>query len=627
MTHVTLITIVISLLLCPAALADDFVFPADAVVNVKTKYGAVGDGKVDDTDALRRALEENRMRTIYFPNGTYLISDSIGILNGKPHSRDRFLQLQGQSRAGTIIKLKDNAPGFDNPVKPKVLVSTYQGKSTGDAMHTNVRQLTIDVGKGNPGAAGFRYFTNNTGTMRNVTIRSSDPRKRGAIGLDLRQSQNGPGLIQHITVEGFDRSVVTGNTFSLVLEHINLINPRKVAFDNPTGRLTIRKLHTRNAPLAFRNGKHGHLTLIDADFTTDQPVDGPAIQFQSKKVFLRDVTQVGYASLAQDTKDKTYQLNAHGEMFPLTGYRLLGKGDAHTLRLSVEEPPAIPWETDLTKWIGIGKGKKGKQDVSDELQDAIDKAAETGATTIYFRKGDYQISKPIRVHGNIRRIIGMACSLSFKLTPALALDGGAAVFTLENLTSDAIVFERFFLFGGWDRPAVCTFENKSHAVVVLSNLGHGTHRMKRNTPGTRWFIEDLTGGRPNTLTVGREEKVWARHYNPESPRADMIHVTDGGQLWILGLKTEGRATHVIAENGAKVEVLGGVSYQSWKNQKLDPPMFKVINAEASFTLGFYHWDRWHFNTIVEEIQQGQTRKLFRKELKNYHLPVYRAGGE
>jgi hypothetical protein len=104
----------------------------------------------------------------------------------------------------------------------------------------------------------------------------------------------------------------------------------------------------------------------------------------------------------------------------------------------------------------------------------------------------------------------------------------------------------------------------------------------------------------------------------------MIEV-DGGQLWILGLKTEGRATHIIAKNGAKVELLGGVSYQSWGNQPLDPPMFKVTNSDASFTFGFYHWNL-PFTTIVEETVGNEPKMLLRKDLTNYHLPLFRASG-
>ena len=102
----------------------------------------------------------------------------------------------------------------------------------------------------------------------------------------------------------------------------------------------------------------------------------------------------------------------------------------------------------------------------------------------------------------------------------------------------------------------------------------------------------------------------------------MIEV-DGGQLWILGLKTEGRAAHIIARGGAKVELLGGVSYQSWANQPLDPPMFTVINSDASFTFAFYHYNQ-PFTTIVEETRGNETRTLSRKDLTNYSLPLYRA---
>ena len=105
----------------------------------------------------------------------------------------------------------------------------------------------MEVGKGNPGAAALRYITNNTGAMYDVTIRSLDPGKRGAIGLDLRQSQNGPGLIKRITVEGFDYGIQTANTFSLVLEHITVRDQRKAGFNAGNSRLTMRDYKSANS--------------------------------------------------------------------------------------------------------------------------------------------------------------------------------------------------------------------------------------------------------------------------------------------------------------------------------------------------------------------------------------------
>jgi hypothetical protein len=54
-------------------------------------------------------------------------------------------------------------------------------------------------------------------------------------------------------------------------------------------------------------------------------------------------------------------------------------------------------------------------------------------------------------------------------------------------------------------------------------------------------------------------------------------------------------------------------------------MFTVINSDASFTFGFYHWNS-PFTTIVAETVGSETRTLPCKELTKYHLPLYAARG-
>ena len=56
-------------------------FPPDSgMVNVKTQYGAKGDGVSDDTEAIQQAISstvhhpQTGPRIIYFPAGTYLVS-------------------------------------------------------------------------------------------------------------------------------------------------------------------------------------------------------------------------------------------------------------------------------------------------------------------------------------------------------------------------------------------------------------------------------------------------------------------------------------------------------------------------------------------------------------------------
>ncbi len=608
-------------LMSSATLAEDIRFPADAghVDMTQPPYSLVGDGKTDNTAAFQKAFDDLRGKnlTFYFPNGTYLISDSVGIFNGTAHSADRFINFQGQSQAGAIIKLKDRSPGFDNPAKPKIAVSLYEGKGTGDVMHSYIRNITVDVGAGNPGAAGIRFLSNNSGAVYDLTVRSSDPQKAGAIGLDLRQGQNGPALIKNVTVEGFDYGIQTADTFSLVFEHITLKNQRKAGFNAGNSRLTIRDLKSDNTVPAFTGQKQTNITLIEAELKGGK--GEAAIVLVSNKAFLRDIKTSGYAHSVK-APDGTFVDGDIDEWFPGKGFALFDVPAMKTLRLPIEETLEIPWETDMNKWVKVDPaGTEGGLN----FQQAIDKAAKEKKTTVYFPKvrgkGKYILDKPVRVHGSVNRIIGMENILWIDE----AIPAEQVVITFEDLDGP-VVFERFFNVlknGGWkglrDRYL---FENRTEHPIVLRNFAKGACTLKKPQPGKTWFIEDV----PTSVAFGKNEKVWARQLNPESPELDMITV-DGGQMWILGLKTEGRARHVVATNGAKVELLGGVAYQSWKNQKLDPPMFTVVDSDASFTIGFYHWNL-PFTTIVSETRNGETKTLARTELKDYHLPIYRANG-
>ena len=191
------------------------------VLNIRA-FGAKGDGVHDDTAAFQLAMSKSP-RMFYVPDGTYLISDTI-----RWGGRQTRQNIQGQSQERTVIKLVDGCPGYDDPLRPKAMVWT--GQAPAQRFRNGLRNLTLDVGSDNPGATGLQYMANNQGRVSHLTIRSSDPQRRGVIGLDLGYSnEQGPCLIEHVTVEGFDTGVRTKYAVDgVVAEHITLRHQNKV---------------------------------------------------------------------------------------------------------------------------------------------------------------------------------------------------------------------------------------------------------------------------------------------------------------------------------------------------------------------------------------------------------------
>ena len=77
--------------------------------NVKTRFGAVGDGKADDTAAIQQALDALRLHrdfcVLYFPAGTYRITDTIRLLRiTDVNNEANGVSIIGEDPLKTIIK-------------------------------------------------------------------------------------------------------------------------------------------------------------------------------------------------------------------------------------------------------------------------------------------------------------------------------------------------------------------------------------------------------------------------------------------------------------------------------------------------------------------------------------------
>lgn len=227
--------------------AQPFTPPPNAnIANVVADFGAVRNDGGDDLAAFQTALNAlvGSGRTLFVPSGVYDFSDRLnwGGVNG-----GGFFSMHGESEAGVALRLADSAPGYQDAANRKVFIDVYEG-NTANQFRTYLQNVTVDVGSGNPGAVGLQFQSNNTGRLENVTIRTSDPARAGAVGLDFAFNFPGPLLARNITIEGFDEGIIGApQEYSVTLENITLRNQRVRGIGVWRLPLQIRNLISQNS--------------------------------------------------------------------------------------------------------------------------------------------------------------------------------------------------------------------------------------------------------------------------------------------------------------------------------------------------------------------------------------------
>ncbi|MEX2607510.1 MAG: PA14 domain-containing protein [Kiritimatiellia bacterium] len=596
-------TLLIPLLLaCCGASAENLVFPPESGATDITKppYNAVPDGKTDCTTAIQRALTEKK-NFIYLPHGTYLISDTL-----RWGDRQTRQTLQGQSEAGTVIKIIDHTDGFTDPANPKAAVWT--GQAPAQRFRNSLRNLTIDTGKGNPGAIGLQYMANNQGTVRHVTIRSGDG--AGKIGLDLGYSnEQGPCLIKDVHVTGFDIGVFNKHAVdSVTMEDITVENQNVAGSVNDGQIVTIRNFNSRNRVPAFINKRGAsQLTLVGGRILGEGGAAAlPAILNQSG-LFVRDLEISGYATgIENQAGHRKDHPGLTVDEFTSHPVLSLFPSPPVSLNLPVKETPEVPWH-EPGDWAFVDQyapekkvftRKDGKKVEVTDWTSAIQRAIDSGAKTVCFSGAhSFQITGDVIVRGNVERLIGMDRTWS----NAGGVPKGRFIFS--DGAAPAVLFEHFDA----TYAALTYVIDTPRTVIIRSVLGNEWSRIHKLEGSGELYLEDVCSG--EFFIHGG--KVWARQLNMEGEGLKTKILNDGGQLWILGYKTEGDTLLIDSRNGASTEVLGGFIYAN-KNHDPDKIMFRV--EDSSFSAGIGEWviRKQPFHPL-REIRDGETRQLMRGE--------------
>ncbi len=592
------------------AAAQGVSFPADARVRSVLEFGAIPNDNADDTAAFQAALNATvgTNTILYVPDGVYNLSDSLnwgGVRSGA------FFTLQGQSQAGTILKLADNAAGFDGANgSTKVFVDAYEG-NTANAFRNYLQDLTIDVGNGNPGVVGLQFQSNNTGRMQNVTIRSAGPGRVGNTGLNIGFEIPGPFLAQNITIEGFNTGIVGApQEYSVIFENLTLRNQNQLGIYVWRLPLQIRNLTSVNAVPVLSSdsnpGAWGHVVIDGGTFTVGSASNDAVVNRNSAGVIvLRNVTTNGYRNAVSDQSFSVASPITRPDglvsQFTTDAPASANASPTEILNIPVEDAPAIP-EIPLNQWVSVTSFGAIPNDNLDDT-DAVQAAMSSGAPVVYFPTGSYYISRSITVGPNVQRIEGLKSDI---ITNAPLATEAGALFRIPKGSQPVVHING--VNGSFQGPGPTTgvaFEQATANTLVIRD---GDISYRNTVPGGKVFLENVVGS--NMTFTG--QRVWARQLNPEGGNPQIIN--DGGDLYILGLKTEGAGTALVNRNRARSVIMGGLIYPATTIDDRTRPMIVNENSSLSFSLpessyinnGFYAvWVRETRNGVTTDFTRAQ----------------------
>lgn len=550
-------------------------------------------------------------KIVYFPNGTYLVSDTLVYsytdLKIKFTEINRCMHFQGESQKGTILRLKDHAPGFEAG-KNKAVVSFNHGEWSNVAMQNSFENFTIEVGAGNPGASGLEFYSNNTGVVRNVSVRSLDPDKAGHAGLSLTVYNFSGVLVKNLDVDGFDYGVkVTQPRLYSVFENIHVGDQHIAGFYLEDNNVSLRGLTSRNkVPAVSVKGQMATMALLDGDFSGGSP-DAAAVDCGNGFLFARNLKTAGYGTAIRYDGKTAVQGPEVGEYLSNAAFTLFPVKEKRSLGLPIEETPEMPWDKDLQQWAGVDTfGAKGDGFTDDTA--AIQRAMNSGRSTVYFQPGTYLVNGPIDVPASVRRINMMYCDLvaggdlqkMSNVGLLRILDGKEPLF-IEKLFAFELYFgEQYFI------------DHASTRTLVLKDMHTQVGAMYRNSvPGGKVFIENVASTDQfepvrNCFTF-TGQKVWARQINPE--RADPEVLNDGSDLWVLGFKSEGPGCAFKTTRDGRTEVLNGI-FNLWRNEKKGSPAVINDNSQVSVIASTTGKEMPVFPyVLIEETHGTETKKL------------------
>ncbi len=587
---------------------DVFYHNGGRIIDItKAPFNAKGDGKVDNTDAIKSAYNfiAEKLRkhgwknnkasyVLYFPEGEYLVSDTIQYdgerIKYKNYRWGGMIRLRiiGENKENTIIKLKDNSEGFDSKKPLLAFQKDYKGVGNNIPGTNVLENITINTGRNNPGAIAVEFIGANTSTIANINILSED--RQGYIGLNF-PTWSVQGYYRDITIDGFDYGIHVEhyNETQPSFEYITLKNQNITGITISQGGPSIRKLLSKNEVSVLQiNNKGANVVLVDSNLVGENR-ENIAMRKNEKKsnLFVRNTKVSGYKFSIIDANKNKVSGNIDQYVSDNNVYYFEEEEYKKSLNLVVAESPILYPESDLNEWANVDDFP-GEND-AERIQNAMN----SGKSTIYFPDDEYGINSPVYVPASVKHIEFMFTNTK-----------GKAEFIIDENNEKPLFFTN-----GHSRKSIT---QRSSRTIIMRNTG-GRYKNENNEKAIL-FVENAANLGTSNNFCPSNQKIWARSVDNED-KNDTNFKIYGGLFWTLGFKTEGWREAFKIKNGGVLEVLGGYRNQTKKDMGF-PLLSHSNDTMISFT-GFTNL----YSTYQEQIYKEPDNKI-NKDV----LPVRSGGG-